>query len=193
MRKGELQQVAPPQELYDHPVNMFVGGFIGSPAMNMLEAAIERRGDGIRVVVGDTPFELDGATLARSPRLASYDGGTVVLGIRPEDLEDATLEGSAGRARLTGTVILREALGAEVLVHFTTDARPALNIEMRELAEDTGDDRALEQFSAGRRPVEATMVGRFSPRTRVAQGDVIEVAVDQRALHFFDPTNGSAL
>jgi multiple sugar transport system ATP-binding protein len=193
MRKGELQQVAPPQELYDEPVNMFVAGFIGSPAMNMLEAAIERRGNGIRAVVGDTPLELDEATLARCPRLISYDGSKVVLGIRPEDLEDATLEAAADQARLTGTVILREALGSEVLVHFTTDARPALSVEIRELAEDVGDDRALEQFSAGRRPVDATVVGRFSPRTRVAQGDLIEVAIDQRALHFFDPASGAAI
>jgi multiple sugar transport system ATP-binding protein len=193
MRKGELQQVAPPQELYDEPVNMFVAGFIGSPAMNMLEAAIERRGNGIRAVVGDTPLELDEATLARCPRLTSYDGSKVVLGIRPEDLEDATLEAAADQARLTGTVILREALGSEVLVHFTTDARPALSVEIRELAEDVGDDRALEQFSAGRRPVDATVVGRFSPRTRVAQGDLIEVAIDQRALHFFDPASGAAI
>jgi multiple sugar transport system ATP-binding protein len=193
MRKGELQQVAPPQELYDEPVNMFVAGFIGSPAMNMVEATVERRGSGIAAVVGDTPLQLDEATLARCPRLGSYEGRDVVLGIRPEDLEDATLDGADDRARLSGTVILREALGSEVLVHFTTDARPALSVEMRELAEDVGDDRALEQFGAGRRPVEATMVGRFSPRTRVAQGDIIEVAVDQRALHFFDPETSAAI
>jgi multiple sugar transport system ATP-binding protein len=192
MRKGELQQVAPPQELYDEPVNMFVGGFIGSPAMNMLEAEIERRGERVAAVIGGTVLELEDATLAKHPGLASYEGRVVVLGIRPEDLEDAAIAGDE-HVCVTGAVVLREALGSEVLVHFTTSARPALSVEMRELAEDVGDDRVLEQLEAGRQAVEATLVGRFSPRTRVRQGDVIQVAIDQRALHFFDLASGSAI
>jgi multiple sugar transport system ATP-binding protein len=86
MRKGELQQVAPPQELYDRPVNLFVAGFIGSPAMNMLEARVERRDGGITAAVGDTRLDLD-----EHSSLAAYEGRSVVLGIRPEDLEDAAI------------------------------------------------------------------------------------------------------
>ena len=192
MRKGELQQVAPPQELYDRPVNLFVGGFIGSPAMNMLEAQVEKDDRGVTVVVGDARFELDASTLSEHPRLASYAGRTVVLGVRPEDLEDAALANGDPKPRLSGRAELREALGAEVLVHFTVAARQAVTEDMRELAEDVGDDRVVGQL-AHPTPQEATLVGRFSPRTRAVEGDAIEVAVDVRALHFFDPDSGLAI
>jgi len=188
MRKGELQQVAPPQELYDRPVNIFVAGFIGSPAMNMLEARIERRDGGVAAVLGDARLDLDGHSF-----LAAYDGRSVVLGIRPEDLEDATIAGGDGEARLRGRVELREALGSEVLVHFTVAARQAVTEDMRELAEDVGDDRVVGQLADGAQPASATLVGRFSPRTRAVEGDAVEVAVDQQALHFFDPQTGLAI
>ena len=192
MRKAELQQVATPQELYDHPVNMFVGGFIGSPAMNMLEARIEQRDGTLVVIVGEATLALDDATAAKHADLASYAGRDVVLGIRPEDLEDAALSDS-DRPRLAGHVTLREALGAEVLVHFTIDARQAVTDEMRDFAEDIGDDRAAIQLAAGAGATPAALVGRFSPRTRVLEGDTAEISVDQTALHFFDPQTGEAI
>jgi multiple sugar transport system ATP-binding protein len=188
MRKGELQQVAPPQELYDRPVNLFVAGFIGSPAMNMLEARVERRNGGATAVLGDARLHLDGHSW-----LAAHEGRSIVLGIRPEDLEDAALADHDGGARMRGRVELREALGSEVLVHFTVAARQAVTEDMRELAEDVGDDRVVEQLAGGAQPASATLVGRFSPRTRVVEGDVVEVSVDQRALHFFDPHTGLAM
>jgi multiple sugar transport system ATP-binding protein len=86
MRKGELQQVAPPQELYDHPVNLFVGGFIGSPAMNLLQARLERRDGDLVAHLGDQRLVVDPQLVARRPGLTAYDGREVVLGIRPEDL-----------------------------------------------------------------------------------------------------------
>ena len=104
MRKGELQQVAPPQELYDRPVNLFVGGFIGSPAMNMLEARIERTNGGLAAVLGETRLALDDGTLSRRPALQAYEGREVVLGIRPEDLDDAALANGDGLPRLRGRV-----------------------------------------------------------------------------------------
>ena len=91
MRKGELLQVAPPEDLYDNPINIFVAGFIGSPAMNMLEATIERDSVGLVARVGDARLPLPEETLARHPGLASYESRTLVLGIRPENLEDAAL------------------------------------------------------------------------------------------------------
>ena len=193
MRKGELQQVAPPQELYDNPVNAFVGGFIGSPAMNMLEARIERHEGGLAAAFGDTVFALDQQTLSRRPALAAYAGREVVLGIRPEDLDDAALADGDTGPRLKGRVELREALGSEVLVHFTVAARQAVTDEMRELAEDVGDDRILDQLASGAQPQAAALVGRFSPLTRVAEGDVVEVSVQRRALHFFDLETGLAI
>src|SRR5581483_2416670 len=139
MRKGELQQVAPPEELYLRPANVFVAGFIGSPAMNMLEATVERRNGGLEVVAGDVRVEIDRAALESHPGLASHEGRSVVLGIRPESLEDAALADGALR-RLRGRAELREALGSEVLVHFSIAARRAVTEETRELAEDVGDD-----------------------------------------------------
>jgi multiple sugar transport system ATP-binding protein len=193
MRKGELQQVAPPQELYDDPVNVFVGGFIGSPAMNMVEARIDRGSDGLSAVVGDMRLALDSETLSRRPALAVYERREVVLGIRPEDLEDAALANGDRRARLHGRVEMTEALGSEMLVHFRIAAPQAVTEDMRELAEDVGDDRAVGQLAAGVQPDEAILVGRFSPRTRVREGEAVEVSVDQRALHFFDPQTGLAI
>ena len=92
MRKGELQQVADPQTLYDRPVNLFVGGFIGSPAMNMIEATVTRANGGLAVDVGNQQLTLDESTLAKHPALRGYEGRPVILGIRPEELEDASLQ-----------------------------------------------------------------------------------------------------
>jgi len=192
MRKGELQQVAPPDEVYRRPLNMFVAGFIGSPAMNMLEATVERRDDALEIVVGEARIELGHATVAAHPALASYNGRPIVLGIRPESLEDAALVADGARHRLPGRAELREALGPDVLVHFSIAARQAVTDDVRELVEDVGDDRRLERLVSG---VEsrATLVGRFSPDTRTREGDTIEVALDERSLHFFDPHTGLAI
>jgi len=184
MRKGELQQVAPPQELYDHPVNLFVAGFIGSPAMNMLEARVEEG----HVFLGDERLEL-----GEQPWLAAYHGGSVVLGVRPEDIEEAETASRDGRARLRGRVELCEALGSDVLVHFTVAARQAVTDDLRELAAEAGDDRLAVQLTGGERSASATLVARFSPRTRVVEGDDVEVSVDPRSLHFFDPQTGMSL
>jgi multiple sugar transport system ATP-binding protein len=189
MRKGELQQVAPPQELYDRPVNLFVGGFIGSPAMNMIEARLERQEGTLVAVLGSQQLALGDETLAAKPALAGYVGRDIVVGIRPEDLEDAALApDTPADRRLRGDVVLREALGSEVIVHFTVDARPALTEDVRELVQDTGNERALQQLEEA--PRETTLVGRFSPRTTAKEGQPVEVAVDTQALHFFEPDSG---
>jgi multiple sugar transport system ATP-binding protein len=193
MRKGELQQAAPPQELYDNPVNVFVGGFIGSPAMNMLEARIEKRDEGLAAVVGEMELVLDVETLSRRPALARYEGREVVLGIRPEDLEDAALANGEPRSRLHARVSMTEALGSEVLAHLTIAAPQAVTDDVRELAEDVGDDRAVRQLAAGLQMGETSVVGRFSPRTKVREGEVVEVIFDRRALHFFDSETGLAI
>jgi multiple sugar transport system ATP-binding protein len=188
MRKGELQQVAPPQELYDHPVNLFVGGFIGSPAMNMVEAPLEAANGALVARVGSQRLALGEETISARPALRSYEGKKVILGIRPEDLEDAALASDTPpERRLRGKVELREALGAEIMVHFTVDAPPALTEDVRELAQDLGDERAvLQEEGAG----ETTMVGRFGARSTVKEEEEAEIAVDTRALHFFDPDSG---
>jgi multiple sugar transport system ATP-binding protein len=190
IRKGELQQVDSPQQLYDRPVNLFVGGFIGSPAMNLIEATLEESNGGLAVKAGEQVITLDDETLKDRPALKTYEGRQVVLGIRPEDLEDAELEGVTSERRIRARVELREALGSEILVHFTVQARPAVTDDVRELARDIGDESAVE---AKAEDSHTTMVGRFSPRSQVRVGDVMEVAVDTRALHFFDPDTGVAI
>jgi multiple sugar transport system ATP-binding protein len=191
MRKGELQQVAHPQELYDRPVNLFVGGFIGSPAMNMVEATLERANGGLSAELGAQRIALGEETLSARPALRAFEGKSVILGIRPEDLEDAALASDApDDRRLSGQVELREALGAEIMVHFRVDARPALTEDVRELAQDAGDERAVRQEEG---VSETTMVGRFGARSQIKEGETADVVVDTRALHFFDPETGSGI
>jgi multiple sugar transport system ATP-binding protein len=189
MRKGELQQVASPQELYDRPVNLFVGGFIGSPAMNMVEATLDRQDGNLVAGIGNQRITLDDEVVGARPALAEWAGRNVVLGIRPENLDDAALSDSPPDRRLRGEVQLREALGSELVVHFRVEAPPALTEDVRELAQDLGDERAVQEAAEGR-ATETTVVARFDPHSRVREGDVAEIAVDTRALHFFDPESG---
>ena len=191
MRKGELQQVDEPQTLYDRPVNLFVGGFIGSPAMNMLDATIERANGDMRATIGEQTIALGEETTAQRPGLKAYAGKQVIIGIRPEDLEDAALEpGTPSDRVLRGRLELREALGSEIMAHFAIKAAHAESDEMRELAEDAG---APEGPQIGVEENEAVIVGRFSPRSRVAPGDEVVAVVDTRALHFFDPSTGAGI
>jgi multiple sugar transport system ATP-binding protein len=190
MRKGVLQQVAPPEELYQQPQNMFVAGFIGSPAMNMLEATVRREKEATSVVAGEMSIGLSEKMLAAHPALQAYEGRAIVLGIRPEGLNDAALAGDDRQPRFRGHAELREALGSDVLMHFSVQARAAVTDEVRELAEDAGDDRAIGQLASLER---ATLVGRFGRQTRSREGDTIEVAIDESALHFFDASTGAAI
>jgi multiple sugar transport system ATP-binding protein len=174
MRKGVLQQVAPPQELYDRPVNVFVAGFIGSPAMNLL----------VGVPNGDGTVKVGAAQLRVGTQ---SDGGEVVVGIRPEDLRPATLDDDA---TLPGRVVVREPLGAEVIVHVEVEATPAVTEDVRELAADTGEEQRVAARAGART---TTLVARLDPRTPVREGDSIEVAIDASAVHVFDVRTGMSL
>src|SRR5262245_58504567 len=167
MRKGELQQVDDPQTLYDHPVNLFVGGFIGSPAMNMLHSRLEATNGRLAVHVGNQEIHLSEQALSRRPALKSYAGREIVLGIRPEDLEDAALASNAGTGdRLRGEVVLREALGSEIMAHVAVEGRAAVADETRELAEDAGAPDVDQEIGIeeGKTVLE---IGRASCRERV--------------------------
>jgi multiple sugar transport system ATP-binding protein len=190
MRKGELQQVDDPQTLYDRPLNLFVGGFIGSPAMNMLDATISSNGS-LFATIGDQKIALGRETLENRPALAAYDGKPVIIGIRPEDLEDAALAGDApSDHRLRGRLELREALGSEIMAHFAIKGAHAETDETRELARDAG---AQEETQVGAQEGEAVVVGRFGARSRIKEGEQVEAVVDTRALHFFDPETGQGI
>ena len=189
MRKGELQQVAEPQELYDRPVNLFVGGFIGSPAMNMVEARLERTNGALTAVAGDQRIALGDETLSARPAIQSYEGREVILGIRPEDLEDVALAPETPEnQRLHGKVELVEALGSEIMAHIAVNATPAVTEDVRELRRDAGSEDLPTAEHGG-----AMLVGRFGARSRVRPGDEVEMAVDTRALHFFDPETGTGI
>jgi multiple sugar transport system ATP-binding protein len=140
MRKGELQQAADPQELYDHPVNLFVAGFIGSPAMNMLEATLERDDGTMKVVTGSQEIPLSEETLSQRPALRGYEAARSCSASGPRTSRTTELAGeTAHGGTLEGTVTLREALGAEIMVHFSVDAPPAFTADVKELAEDVGE------------------------------------------------------
>jgi len=196
MRKGVLQQVDAPQALYEHPDNLFVAGFIGSPAMNLVDATIvaDGHGDGaLAVRVAQFELPVPGDVIARRPDLRRYRDRTIVLGIRPEDMEDASLVSDAPpERRVTSTVELREALGSDVVVHFTIAAPPALTEDVKELVVDVGQD-VLQKVQKSAEGGEANVVARLNPRTRVQQGDRLELVVDTERLHFFDPDDGSGI
>ena len=190
IRKGVLQQVDTPQFLYDHPQNLFVAGFIGSPAMNMVEADLVQADGSAAVEFGGLSLEVPEEVLAERPDLRGYAGKRVVLGLRPEDMEDATLVSEIPSSRrIRATVHLREALGADVLVHFAISAPPVLTEDARELATDVGQEALLEA-EARARAGQSTFLARLSPRTTAREGEPIELAVDVSRFHFFDPETG---
>ena len=191
MRRGELQQVAPPQELYDRPLNLFVGGFIGSTSMNMLEATLERVNGGLAAVLGSHRLRLEDELVEARPALRDYEGRTLVVGIRPEQFEDAAVAGDVPASRrLRGEVELREALGAELMVPLRIDAPAAVTEEVKELAEDAG--ATVDDLASGDER-SSIVVGRFSADSQVREGEAADVAVDTRAIHFFDPETGTAI
>jgi len=174
IKDGFLQQVDTPQNLYDRPVNVFVAAFIGSPSMNLYDGVVSIDGDRGSVRLGSHTLGLGPEVLASRPALRGYDGRNVVVGLRPEDVEDAEFAGEVpADRRLTAPVRLIEALGSEVMVHFTLDA-PTV---------DSGDPDAPDT-----QPVDgqANAVGRFNPRSRVRSGQSAEIAVSTENLHFFD-------
>ena len=191
LKKGELQQVDAPQVLYDRPEKLFVAGFIGSPAMNMVEADLVRSDGAVFVEFADVRLRVDDEVLGQRPALAGYEGRKVIVGIRPEDMEDAAHVPDAPEDhRLKTTVSLREALGSEVLVHFEVDVPLVLTEDTLELARDAG----LEELGkVGADSQRSTFIARLSPRTEARKGDRIELIVDTGRMHFFDIETGRGI
>jgi multiple sugar transport system ATP-binding protein len=190
LKLGTLQQVDSPQTLYRQPRNLFVGGFIGSPAMNMVEGTVVRTNDALSIEFAGSRLTIDPELVGASPALSGFDGRRVILGVRPEDMEDAALApDSPTDRRFKTTVDLREDMGSEVLIHFSLDAPPVLTEDTKELLADRGEDvEELEQLVT-----RAPWIARFDADSRAAESDAIEILVDTKRLHFFDPDTGEAI
>jgi multiple sugar transport system ATP-binding protein len=182
IRAGVLQQVASPQELYDRPTNLFVAGFIGSPAMNFMAGTLEE--GKLRTALGDFPL-----TGQLQQVLSGSDvGRDVIVGVRPESFEDVALVPSESRANgitFPATIDVIESLGSEKFVYFTKELGSVETAELAELARDSG--RADTGSTA------ETVVARIDPASRLAEGQNAELWVDVRAVHVFDPATGRNL
>ena len=175
MRSGVLQQCDHPQVLYDHPDNLFVAAFIGSPAMNLYEAAITEGARSLRL--GSQDIELPASVRVAHPGLAAYAGKHVVVGLRPEHLPAAN--GAAGPT-MVGEVDLVEALGSELMVHFTLDAR-----RVRAEGTASADEEAVTESGEG--------VARVDPGSPVKVGQRARFAIKTDGMQFFDPDSGEAI
>jgi multiple sugar transport system ATP-binding protein len=183
MRSGVMQQVGAPMELYNHPVNVFVAGFIGSPAMNFMPASVE--GDAVKLPFADIrlPRELH-------DRVRDAAGRQLIAGIRPEHFEDAKL---VGEARDRGTnfrakIEVLESLGSELYAHFSVTIDKGIESEeLRELASDAGGGEVPSEGGEG------SVVARLDPASQVKQGQDAELWVDATKLQLFDPEDGRNL
>jgi len=190
LRKGLLQQVDSPQELYENPNSIFVGGFIGSPPMNMAEATLVNGDEKLAVKVGDQQLTIDPALVAERPALKDYVGKKIGVGMRSEDLHEAgPASDSPLDRRLQSRVLLTEALGSEIVVHFEVHASPVQTEDVKELEKDSGTDELTQTIEV----VGSKFVASFNPRSRVRPGDPVEIGVDTSRLHFFDLSSGLAI
>jgi multiple sugar transport system ATP-binding protein len=179
---GYLMQVDTPQNLYDHPDNLFVATFIGSPQMNLALGVIELSGTP-QVVLGRHRLDLPPSLLEARPRIREMDGAEVVVGIRPESLADAALVPDPGGARtIEATVELREGLGSEVVAHAVFDA-PAPKVRTAQV-----DPDATLSSASG-----VALVARLDPRTEVAVDKTARFVVDVEKLHLFDPATDTGV
>ncbi len=191
LRDGVLQQFGTPDELYEKPVNVFVAGFIGSPAMNLVATRVVAEGESVSVCFGSQQLELSPA-VARS--LADRQGKDVLLGIRPEDIEDPEYAAFDGNARIEVAIDLVENLGAERVAHFEVDAPPVRTQDTAALAADL--ERGAEGPTDARlvaRPDHVAFTARLHPRSLVSAGHTTKLAVDVSRLYFFDPDTGGAI
>jgi multiple sugar transport system ATP-binding protein len=188
LRDGQLQQVDTPQALYDKPVNLFVAGFIGSPAMNFVTADLVRDGAPAAAFAGHK-LPLPGRLLDERPGLSGYLGRQVILGIRPSDFEDARLADQEW-ATITATADVTEALGSEVHVIFTMDAPPVRHSSITDAREiDGAEDDPAAVLAGGK----SLWTARVAARSTVRSGQPIELAINTDGLQFFDPATGLSI
>jgi multiple sugar transport system ATP-binding protein len=187
MSRGVVRQIDPPERLYGRPEDLFVASFIGSPPMNLVGARVSREGGLLQLSFAGFTVPIDPELAAGQPALARYVDRELVLGVRPEDLGEAN--GDARRTRIPAVVELRESLGSEIYVHFDVEAPPVVTSQTREVAADLSDE-AVEELERQAAARTTTFVARLDARSAAREGDRIELAIDPRGLHFFDPDSG---
>ena len=185
-RPYNLQQVGPPTELFDHPDNLFVAGFIGSPAMNLTYGHLEGDGDEIYAVLVGTRLKVDKKALANHPGIENHMNQELIIGLRPTDLEAASVVGHDPERALEVQVEVTEMLGADTYIHFTVDRAPVVTPDIEELLADSGRDSS----SLGET---TNFIARVSPEARVRQGATVKLVVNTGKLHFFDPDTGDRI
>jgi multiple sugar transport system ATP-binding protein len=180
MRQGLVQQIGTPAQLYDLPRNLFVAGFIGSPAMNFLNASLS---EGVlRTPLGVLPLD-DRMRRALEERNAPRE---VIVGLRPEAFEDASLARETGGPLVTATVDVLESLGSDAYVYFSAEGGPVTTAELEELATDSG----ARDTGAG---AGQQIVARLNAATRAREGAPVDLRVDMGKAHVFDPSTGTNL
>ena len=188
LHMGRLQQCGPPQALYEHPDNLFVAAFIGSPAMNLYEAVLLAGGREVRL--GRQVLALPDPVLAARPGLRAFRDRKVILGIRPESLSEASGGTPGDRSVLSADAELVEALGNEILVHFTIEAQRPRSRDAA-LAMQVEDE--ISPLAGGSGTARAPGVARMPPRAGVRAGSPVSLRVDTSSLHFFDPDTERAI
>ena len=184
IRKGELQQINTPREIYLYPKNIFVAGFIGSPAMNFVYADVKISGKKAELSFGDELITCDGES---AKKLEKMDGEQIVLGIRPEAFEDSNYaKDSEYSGSISIKVTLLEQLGSDSYLHFYKDIKPVQTEAIEEILADEGEDISLLGDHT-------KFIARINPNSTAKEGEEIKLSVDQSKLHFFDPDTGNAL
>ncbi len=182
-RPYNLQQVGPPSELFNDPKNLFVAGFIGSPAMNMMYARLEAEGEDVWVVFGDYRLKVDPRTLEKHPGLENRTNEELVMGVRPSSMEASVIAGPDPDRTMRIIAEVDENLGAESFVHHTLNLRPVITPDVEELLADAG--KTPESLGDT-----TEFVARINSDVQVTKGQQLDVVIDTSKLYFFDPKSG---
>lgn len=184
IRKGELQQIDTPREIYSNPKNIFVAGFIGSPSMNFVYAKIKTENDVIELTFGDNQIKYRDQ---KKEKLKSFENKEIILGIRPEAFEDGYFANEADYSEsIKVKVSLLEQLGSDSYVHFYKDIKPVQTEAIEEILADEGEDITVLGDST-------KFIARINPNSTVAEGEEIELKINPSKLHFFDPVSGDVI
>jgi multiple sugar transport system ATP-binding protein len=188
LRSGVLQQVDTPQNLFDYPVNLFVGEFIGSPSMNIVAAKLVRDDGGTAVMFAEYRLPISEDVVHARPEIEPYFGRDVILGLRPSDFEEASRVDESW-ARMPVTTHVTEALGGEIHVIFVVDAPPVEHKDVVDVVPEAEEGGAAVPLYEGK----SVWTARVDADSQVRPGDRIELGVDTRNLYFFDPDSGLAI